>query len=189
MELAKILINNGKIAVEFSNAQDVVGVLVPVLTQFLSLPEAVGQQPISTADVRARKRGRVSNVTSLRPISSPTLPGEINTKKRRRPTLHLSPKQFREMETLFLDICEEINTFWRLDRDSRKPESRSNVIKQLIDEFEEKTGYRASGRTTLGRVCSRNTKLNTLIRDGKGPEFRDFVRAKNRIYNSEMIRI
>ncbi|QHZ51141.1 hypothetical protein [Paenibacillus larvae] len=175
MEIAKLVLNrNGKFAIEFSSNQEVLNVLAPVITQIFS-----NQQFVDTSKLRAIKRGTVPKTDNI----------QLRLAQPKTPQLRLTPRQERELETLWLDIRSAVEYFWKLCRTNRKQESKSRVYKELFDEFEEVTGYRARRKTTLGRVDPRSLVLNTLIREGKGPEFLSFVRSKARIFNSELIRI
>ncbi|MEV2287312.1 hypothetical protein ABND12_22430 [Paenibacillus larvae] len=174
MEIAKLVLNrNGKFAIEFATNQEVLKVLAPVIKQMFST------QQVADTSKLALKKGTVPKTDNI----------QLRLAQKKTPQLRLTPRKERELETLWLDIRSAVEYFWELSRTNRKKESKGHLYKELFDEFEEITGYRPKRKTTLGKVDPRSLVLNTLIRDGMGPDFLTFVRSKARVFDSELIRI
>lgn len=204
-ELGKLVLNTaGNIVIELSPTPEVLGWLASMANPN-ALTRAVGESAVQTpiqpssADARARKRGRTATVTQLRinpnspalvshTAATATLP-KPKQRRERRPDYRLSPREYRDTMELLLNIHEAVDYFWRLDKTSRSSQSLSITYKQLIDAWYLTTDYRAARKSSLGRVDKKQTRLNTIIRDGKGPEFLAFVRAEARIHNAEVIRV
>lgn len=201
VELGKLVLNAaGRIVFELQPTHEVLTWLAGGMAAN-ALPSAVNETQSTSSDIRARKRGRPAKVTHLRLnpeyAPNPTEPTALaipqltqpKPKRERRPDFRLSPKEYRDTLELLLNIHEAVDYYWRLDKANRSAQSLSHTYKQLIIAWYQTTDYRARHKLSLGRVDRKQTRLNTIIRDGKGPEFLAFVRAEARILNAETVRV
>lgn len=193
----KIIMNNdGTVSVQMPSVEVLTMAIPQMLSGFQSSPKAVGDLGIrNTANLRAVRRGQElpnsNKVMKLQQLSD--IESRITIRRKqavdRLPRLRLSPKGWRDLETLYLDIKCAIDYYFELVSDNKSKEARSNFCNDLLEGFKAETGYEADRKTTLGRVCSGSSKTNKLIRDGKGQEYLDYIRKLTRIASSEMVRI
>lgn len=196
---------SGALAIEFENTPNA----LRWLFENLAAPALSNKPEMSaTAAATALKQNRRGGGSADSPAKSNAVPAQVAAGYRLRGAIqpfsnepdrkgrpygsasfYPTPQEERDIRDLLYDIHSAVDEFWRLDTNKRSLQSRSATYRKLLEMWYATITYRAAGKKTLGTIDKRQSVIHTLVRDGMGRKFLEFVRTKVQVYSSQMVRV